>query len=171
MAIETGGSSPARHSARDYTHLDDEVLQWVTFALEGETYGVDVMAVREVLRFQEVAPVPGAPDYVLGIINIRGAVISVISTRRRFGLPQTEADDNSRIMIVEIGSYIIGIVVDSVAEVVYLKQSDIESTPNAGQDDASRLIQGVCKRGEQLLILLDLEKMLTREELAEIDQQ
>lgn len=168
---DSQGAASIRHSARDYTHLDDEVLQWVTFALEGETYGVNVMVVKEVLRYQEVAPVPGAPPYVLGIINIRGTVISVISTRRRFGLPDVEPDDNSRIMIVEIGEYVVGIVVDSVAEVVYLKQSAIEATPNAGQDDAARFIQGVSKRGEQLLILLDLEKMISQDELAEIDQQ
>lgn len=149
----------------------DQVLQWVTFELEGETYGIDVMAVKEVLRYQEIAPVPGAPDYVLGIINIRGKVISVISTRQRFGLQNVEADDNARIMIVEIGDYVIGIVVDSVAEVVYIKRSQIDTTPSTGREEGSRFIQGVCQRGEQLLILLDLEKMISQEELAEIDQR
>jgi len=149
---------------------DDRVLQWVTFELAGETYGIDVMAVKEVLRHQDIAPVPGAPDYVLGIINIRGKVISVISTRGRFGLPEVEADRNTRIMIVEIGDYIVGIVVDSVAEVVYVRQSEIDTTPTTGHEDGARFIQGLCQREGQLLILLDLEKMISQQELAEIDQ-
>ncbi len=66
----------------------DEVLQWVTFQLEDETYGINVMQVREVLRYSEIAPVPGAPDYVIGIINLRGNVVTVIDTRSRFGLMQ-----------------------------------------------------------------------------------
>jgi purine-binding chemotaxis protein CheW len=97
---------------------DDPVLQWVTFQLEDETYGIDVMVVREVLKYQDIAPVPGAPDYVMGIINIRGTVISVINTRLRFGLSEKEPEENTRIVILEIGQHIIGIVVDSVAEVV-----------------------------------------------------
>ena len=74
--------------------LNDEVLQWVTYRLGDETYGINVMQVQEVLRYTEIAPVPGAPDYVLGIINLRGNVVTVIDTRSRFGLPPTETTDN-----------------------------------------------------------------------------
>lgn len=147
-----------------------EVLQWVTFQLQGEVYGVNVMAVKEVLLYQEVAPVPGAPDYVLGIINIRGTVVSVISTRRRFGLVEAEPDDDTRIMIVEIGGHVVGLVVDSVSEVISLDPSQVDTTPNVGQEEARRFIQGVYNRDDQLLILLDLEKMISQEELADIDQ-
>lgn len=151
------------------TQENDQVLQWVTFQLENETYGVDVMVVKEVLKFQDIAPVPGAPDYVMGIINIRGTVISVINTRRRFGLPDRDPDDNTRIVIIEIGHHIVGIVVDSVAEVVYLKRSQIETPPQVNKDDSARFIQGVCHRDDQLLILVELDKLLTEEELAELD--
>ncbi|NWJ66276.1 chemotaxis protein CheW, partial [Vibrio parahaemolyticus] len=80
---------------------NDEVLQWVTFQLEEETYGINVMQVREVLRYTEIAPVPGAPDYVLGIINLRGNVVTVIDTRSRFGLMEGEVTDNTRIIVIE----------------------------------------------------------------------
>jgi len=80
---------------------DDPVLQWVTFRLEDETYGINVMQVQEVLRYSEIAPVPGAPTYVLGIINLRGNVVTVIDTRQRFGLPSAEITDNPRIVIIE----------------------------------------------------------------------
>lgn len=148
---------------------DDPVLQWVTFQLEDETYGVDVMVVREVLKYQDIAPVPGAPDYVMGIINIRGTVISVINTRLRFGLPEKEPEENTRIVILEIGKHIIGIVVDSVAEVVYMKRSEIESAPQVNKDDSARFIQGVCHRDDQLIILVELDKLLSEEELRELD--
>lgn len=148
---------------------DDPVLQWVTFQLEDETYGVDVMVVREVLKYQDIAPVPGAPDYVMGIINIRGTVISVINTRLRFGLPEKDPDENTRIVILEIGKHIIGIVVDSVAEVVYMKRSEIESAPQVNKDDSARFIQGVCHRDDQLIILVELDKLLSEEELRELD--
>jgi purine-binding chemotaxis protein CheW len=148
---------------------DDQVLQWVTFKLEGETYGVNVMAVKEVLRFQDIAPVPGAPDYVLGIINIRGTVVSVINTRRRFGLRDIEPDDNTRIVIIEIGRHVIGIVVDSVAEVVYLRSSQIETAPQVNKDDSARFICGVCHLDKELLILVEMDKLLTEEELSELD--
>lgn len=146
----------------------DRVLQWVTFQLDDETYGIDVMVVKEVLKFQDIAPVPGAAPDVMGIINIRGTVISVINTRRRFGLADQQPDENTRIVILEIGDHVIGIVVDSVAEVVYVKQSQIEPAPQVNKDDNARFIQGVCHRDGQLLILVEFDKLLTPEELAEL---
>lgn len=147
---------------------NDEVLQWVTFRLEDETYGINVMQVQEVLRYTEIAPVPGAPDYVLGIINLRGNVVTVIDTRARFGLQPGEVNDNSRIVIIESDKQVIGILVDSVAEVVYLKSSEIDSAPNVGTDESAKFIQGVSNRDGQLLILVDLNKLMTDEEWDEI---
>lgn len=151
-------------------NADDQVLQWVTFKLDGETYGINVMQVQEVLRYSEIAPVPGAPSYVLGIINLRGNVVTVIDTRHRFGLPPSEVTDNTRIVIIETDDHVIGILVDSVAEVVYLKQSEIESAPNVGNDESAKFIQGVCHKNDELLILIELNKLLTNEEWAELDE-
>lgn len=149
--------------------VDDPVLQWVTFRLDNETYGINVMQVQEVLRYTEVAPVPGAPPYVLGIINLRGNVVTVIDTRLRFGLAQTETTDQTRIVIIETENQVVGILVDAVAEVVYLRQSEIETTPNVGNDETAKFIQGVCHKNEELLILVDLEKMMSDEEWAELN--
>src|SRR5690606_1227714 len=113
---------------------EDEVLQWVTFQLENETYGINVMQVQEVLRYTEIAPVPGAPEYVLGIINLRGNVVTVIDTRSRFGLPSGDVSENSRIVIIEAEKQVIGIMVDSVAEVVYLRSSEIDAAPAVGTE-------------------------------------
>lgn len=151
------------------TSHQDPILQWVTFKLAGETYGVNVMQVQEVLRNTEIAPVPGAPLYVLGIINLRGNVVTVIDTRHRFGLDPGEVTDNTRIVIIEAEKHVIGILVDSVAEVVYLRQSEIENAPNVGNDDSAKFIQGVCHKNNELLILIELDKMISDEEWAEID--
>ncbi|CAM2902925.1 MULTISPECIES: chemotaxis protein CheW [Vibrio] len=147
---------------------NDEVLQWVTFQLEEETYGINVMQVREVLRYTEIAPVPGAPEYVLGIINLRGNVVTVIDTRSRFGLMEGEITDNTRIIVIESEHQVIGILVDSVAEVVYLRSSEIDTTPSVGTDESAKFIQGVSNRDGKLLILVDLNKLLTDEEWDEM---
>jgi len=147
---------------------DDAAVQCVTFRLDGETYGINVMQIREVLRFADIAPVPGAPDYVLGIINLRGNVVTVIDTRSRLGLPPREEDDATRIVIIETENQVVGIVVDSVAEVVDLSLSDVEAAPNVGNDESSKYIQGVASREGELLILVDLNKLLTDEEWSEL---
>lgn len=146
--------------ATDQQTGDDSVLQWGTFRLADELYGVDVMQIREVLRYTEITPVPGAPYYVLGIINLRGNVVTVIDTRKRFGLPSGEVDNNTRIVIVEVDGQVIGMLVDSVAEVTYLKQSEIEITPSVGNEETSKFISGVCNKNEELLILIELERMI-----------
>lgn len=149
-------------------NIDDSIIQWVTFHLEGEKYGIKVMQVQEVLRMTEIAPVPGAPHYVLGIINLRGNVVTVIDTRRRFGLPDVDNNDETRIVIVEANNNVVGILVDSVAEVVDLKMSEIEIAPNVGNDESSKYIQGVSSRDDELLILVDVDKLLSEEEWQEV---
>ena len=147
---------------------DDQVLQYVTFRLDDETYGINVMQIQEVLRYTEIAPVPGAPDYVLGIINLRGNVVTVIDTRRRFGLADAEVTDATRIVVMESSSQVMGILVDSVAEVVYLKASEIETAPNVGNEESAKFIQGVCNKNGELIILVEFDKMLSDHEWAEI---
>ena len=148
---------------------EDPILQWVTFKLDNETYGINVMRVQEVLRYTEIAPVPGAPSYVLGIINLRGNVVTVIDTRQRIGLMNAEISDNTRIVIIEADKQVVGIMVDSVAEVVYLRQSEIETAPNVGNEESAKFIQGVCNKNNELLILVELDKMMSEEEWSELE--
>lgn len=147
---------------------DDPVVQWVTFRLAEENYGINVMQVQEVLRVSEIAPVPGAPHYVLGIINLRGNVVTVIDTRIRLGLPTTDVTDSTRIVIIESSGHVVGILVDCVAEVVDLQASAVESAPNVGNDESANYIQGVTSRDGELLILVDLNKLITDEEWDEL---
>jgi purine-binding chemotaxis protein CheW len=147
---------------------DTGQFQCVTFTLENEIYGINVMQVQEVLREVEVAPVPGAPHYVLGIINLRGNVVSVIDARTRFGLPTKDSDDMTRIIVIEVQQQIIGILVDSVAEVVDINRKEVDSAPNVGNAESAKYIDGVVSRGDMLLILVDLNKLLSDTEWGEM---
>jgi purine-binding chemotaxis protein CheW len=155
----------------DIETAEETMGRWVTFRLDQETYGINVMQVQEVLRISEIAPVPGAPDYVLGIVNLRGNVVTVIDTRKRFGVAPGEIDnDLARIIIIESGNQVVGILVDSVSEVVELKASEIDTAPNVGNDDSSKYILGVSSMNEKLLILVDLDRLLSSEEWQEVAQ-
>lgn len=145
-------------------NLKNETTQWVKFSLGGENYGIRVLKVQEIQRYSEISPIPGAPSYVLGIINLRGSVISVLNTREKFGLEDYEITDDSRIVILEVGPQVIGILVDSVAEVISLKASDVDLAPNVGNDETAKFIDGVSNKDGDLLILLDAEKILNEEE-------
>jgi purine-binding chemotaxis protein CheW len=146
------------------SNSQNEITQWVKFSLGGESYGIRVLKVQEIQRYSEISPIPGAPSYVLGIINLRGSVISVLNTREKFGLPDYEITDDSRIVILEVGKQIIGILVDSVAEVISLQASDVDVAPNVGNDEVAKFIDGVSNKGGELLILLDAEKILNEDE-------
>lgn len=145
-----------------------EVTQWVTFHLDDETYGMNVLQVQEVLPMTDIAPVPGAPPFVMGIINLRGNVVTVIDTRMRFGLPSQEPEPSARIMVIESGDQVAGMLVDSVAEVIEVSQAEVDTAPSVGNDESARYIYGVVSRDNQLLILIDVNKVLTREEWQEV---
>ncbi|WP_296060043.1 chemotaxis protein CheW [uncultured Amphritea sp.] len=136
--------------------------KWATFSIADELYAIDVMQVKEVLRFTDITPVPGAPAGILGIINLRGSVVTVINSRTLFKLEDKEIDHNTRIVVVEFdGQEVLGILVDGVDEVLNLPESDTERAPGVMREDSQRqFVQGVCYRDDQLIILLDLDRML-----------
>lgn len=148
---------------------ESPTTQWVTFRLGDEEYGIDVMQVQEVLPPSEIAPVPGAPSFVLGIINLRGKVVTVIDTRLRFGLEQREADNKSRIIVMEVGESVAGILVDGVDEVASVRADEIETAPNVANEESARYIHGVVSRDDGLLILVDASKLLTEDEWEEVN--
>ncbi|NKN33190.1 chemotaxis protein CheW [Marichromatium bheemlicum] len=137
---------------------------FVTFSLAEETYAIDVLQVQEVLKITEIAPVPGVPDYILGIINLRGDVVTVIDARRRMGLPPRTPDDASRIVIIDIDNQNVGILVDAVAEVVQIDANSVDPAPAVGNDQSSRFILGVTSTEDGLTILISLEKLLSDDE-------
>ncbi|MDY6941617.1 MAG: chemotaxis protein CheW [Pseudomonadota bacterium] len=147
---------------------DDGLRRCVTFRLDDEVYGVDVMHVKEVLRYTEIAPVPGSPNYVLGIINLRGNVVTVIDTRTRFGLVAEDPDEMTRIVVMEANDQVIGFMVDSISEVRDIPISIIEGAPHLGNEETSAYIEGVASVNDELVILVDLTRILTETDLNEM---
>ena len=135
-----------------------EVLQLVTFKLAGEEYATDILKVQEINRMVEITSVPNAPHCVEGVINLRGKVIPVVNLRKKFGLVVKEADAQSRIMVVDVGKTI-GIIVDSVSEVLRLRADTVETPPSITENGSSEYIRGIGKLEDRLLILLDLDKL------------
>ena len=151
----------------DEAHASDhgELIQLVSFSLDNEEYGVDVLKVREIIRMPSITRVPNTPHYVEGVINLRGKVIPIINMRRRFGLIEIEYDKQTRIMVMDVEGELMGFIVDAVSEVIRISSSEIQPSPavvTSGIDQ--ECIAGVINQTERLLVLLDLQKMFSQDE-------
>ncbi len=143
--------------------VSEEVLQFVTFTLGNEEYAVDILNVQEINRITDITQVPNSPQYVEGVINLRGKVIPVINLRKKFGMEDKPTDDTSRIIIMEISEITNGLIVDSVSEVLRIASSTVEATPPMSSEIQSHFIKGIAKLENRLIILLDLDKLLSGE--------
>ena len=144
----------------------------MVFDLSTEAYGVDIGAVREIIRLQYITKVPRTPEFVEGVINLRGKVIPVVDLRKRFGLPAEEESKENRIVVVDIGAQDIGVIVDAVTEVLRIATESVEPPASVIITADSEYLLGIAKLDSRLIILLDLEQVLTEAEhnsLLEID--
>jgi len=148
-----------------FAGVADELLQLVSFNIGSEEFGVDILKVQEINRMAEITKVPQAPHYVEGVINLRGKVIPIVDLRKRFGLEIKEYDKNTRIVVVDIDNNVMGMVVDSVSEVLRLPASTIEPPPEIVTGINSEYIKGVAKLEDRLLIFLDLSKVINMNEM------
>ena len=149
---------------------DDDLLQLVTFSTGDEEFGVDILRVQEIIRTMAITKVPKAPEFVEGVINLRGKVIPIIDLRRRFGLQSKAHDKHTRIIVIEINTMIVGFVVDSVSEVLRIPASTVEPPPPVVAGLESEYISGVGKLEDRLLILLDLDRLLSRADIEALGQ-
>ncbi|MEW6535927.1 MAG: chemotaxis protein CheW [Candidatus Auribacterota bacterium] len=148
----------------------DQELQLVTFKMGKEEYGVSIEQVREINRVIEIVRVPKAPHFVEGIINLRGSVTAIIDLRKRFDITPSGEKEDERIIVVEIQGRTLGVIVDSVLEVVRLSGNSIDDVPPSIAGLDSKFLSGVGKIGERLIILLDLNTILSINELKQIDK-
>lgn len=151
-----------------------EQQQLVVFHLAGETYGVDIHRVREIIRVQEITRVPRTPDFVEGIINLRGRVIPVLDLRKRLNMSSDDTTDEARIVVIEQGDQTIGMIVDRVSQVLRIDQSVIEPPSPYIVSVETHYISGIAKVDNQLIVLLDLDQVLSekeKEHLARISQE
>ena len=147
------------------------VLQLVTFVVDDEEYGFPIMRVQEILRSRtvHVTPIPNAPLFVEGVMNLRGRVIPVVGLRRRFGMPDRERDRSARVIVVEVAGRTLAVSVDAVVEVATVDATAIEPLPELASTERSEYIIGVSRAGDRMVIVLDMDRVFSAEEKATLD--
>jgi purine-binding chemotaxis protein CheW len=145
-------------------------IQLVVFRLAQEEYGVDIQQVREIIKVIDITRVPKAPKFIEGVINLRGQITPVMDLRKRLDLPELERGEETRIIIIELGKNVVGMIVDAVTEVHRLPEKNIDPTPTISAEVGAEFINGVGKLGDRLLILLDLKKVLSKKEENQLEK-
>ncbi len=156
-AHEERGNKASYHDA---AQGHGQLLQLVSFHIGGEEFGLDILRVQEIIRIQELTRVPNSPEFVDGVINLRGKVIPVIALRKRFGLEQLAHDKQTRIVVVEVKGNVLGFIVDSVSEVLRIPANTVEPPPRLGKVERE-YVSGVGKLDDRLLILLDVDRLMS----------
>jgi purine-binding chemotaxis protein CheW len=148
--------------------IDDELYdeedtmkdRYLTFHLAGEDYGIEIEYVTEIIGIQKITGVPDMPEYVKGVINLRGKVIPVMDVRQRFNLEYRDYDERTCIIVVDIDGTPVGLVVDEVKEVMDIPESDVEPPPKSSSVSGNQFVQGMGKVGEDVKIILNVKKLL-----------
>jgi len=154
---------------QDTKATSDGEFQLVVFSIGSEEFGVEIMKVQEIIRMTSITKIPQAPEYIRGIINLRGRIIVVINLNVVLGMASKEQDENTRIIVGSIGDTVMGFVVDSVSEVIRLPEKSVEPAPSVIADKiGTEYVMGVGKLDNRLLILLSLDKILSAKELHSI---
>jgi purine-binding chemotaxis protein CheW len=148
---------------------DNRILQLVTFTLDNEEFGVDILKVQEINKMIDITRIPNAPPFVEGVINLRGKIIPIVDLRKRLGFEAKVSDKSTRIIVVELDGIVLGFVVDSVSEVLRISESTVEPPPPLVAGIDSEYIQGVGKLENRLLILLELKKIFTATDKKELE--
>ena len=145
------------------------VFQQLTFTLAGEEYGIDILSVREIRAWSRVTRIPQAPEYVLGVLNLRGTVVPVMDMRLRFGLPREGYGSDTVVVVVAVGERLFGIVADAVADVFDAPEDTIKPVPDLGAVVDTRFLKGLIGEGERMIMLLDVERLMRPGEAEAID--
>ena len=147
------------------TVMREATREVLVFVLGGEEYGVDILKVQEIRGYDKVTPIPSAPAFLKGIVNLRGAIVPVLDLRVKFGLPEPRYDATTVMIVLRIGSRVIGIVVDAVSDVVRLAASEVKEAPTLGSLVDSTYLAGLATQDNRMILLLDIERFLSSGEL------
>jgi len=156
---DANGNPEARASFQGHSKSHGEMLQLVGFHVGGEEFALDILRVQEIIRLQELTRVPSSPDCMDGVMNLRGKIIPVITLRSRFGLDRAAPDGQTRIVVIETKGTVLGVIVDSVSEVLRIPADSVEPPPRLGKVDRE-YVSGVGKIDDRLLILLDVDRLM-----------
>ena len=139
--------------------------RYLTFSLEKEVYGIEITKIREIIGIQKITHVPKTPEFVEGVINLRGKVVPVVDLRKKFGLPASEYTRETCIIVVEVHDSLMGVIVDTVIEVARIPMDAFNEVPSFGGSVPIEYIQGICQSGGKVVIVLDIESVLSKEEM------
>lgn len=143
--------------------------QFLTFSVQSEEYGIDILSVQEIKGFSKVRPIPNAPHYIRGVMNLRGTVVPVLDLRARFGLEEVEYDRFTVIIVVSVEDKVVGLIVDAVSDVLNIADNQIDETPELSGSVDTTYFEGLGKVGEKLVLLLNLERLVGLEQLQAFD--
>ena len=144
--------------------------QYLTFTLGTEEYGVDILTVQEIKGFSAITPIPNTPAHIKGVMNLRGTITPVVDLRVKFGLPDAAYNQFTVIIVVTVCEKVMGLVVDAVSDVLTIPTADVQEAPDLGTHVDTRFISGMAKASDKLVVLLNLETMLSDQELATIEK-
>jgi purine-binding chemotaxis protein CheW len=145
-----------------------EGSQYLTFTVGHEEYGVEILKVQEIKGYSAITPIPNTPDYVKGVMNLRGTIIPVVDLRAKFGMAATEYTQFTVIIVLTVGAKVMGLIVDAVSDVLNIPKADIQATPDFGRQVDARFINGMAKAGEKLVVLLDIDTVLGGAEVSSL---
>jgi len=165
---------PVEQSIIGSSEMDENMEQFLTFILAGEEYGVDILRVQEIKGWDAVTQVPNTPEYVRGVINLRGTIVPIIDLRIRFAMEQLEYGPTTVVIVLKVlsgeSSRIMGIVVDGVSDVYNVQKDDIKAAPDFGEGVDSTFVSGLATVAEKMVIILDIDYMLNSNELASVNK-
>lgn len=139
--------------------------QYLTFTLGQEEYGVEILKVQEIKGYSAITPIPNTPPYIKGVMNLRGTIIPVVDLRSKFGMNEAEYNQFTVIIVVTVGTKIMGLIVDAVSDVLNIPRDDIQETPDFGTAVDAQFISGMAKAGEKLVVLVDIDKVVNSGEV------
>lgn len=146
-------------------HEDAQAGKYLTFVLGEESYGLEMRAVTEIIGLQKITPVPDMPAFVRGVINLRGQVIPVMDVRARFQMPPRDYNERTCIIVIQVQAVTVGLIVDTVSEVLDIPADQVEDPPRFGGEGSGRFIKGIGKVGEDVKIILDADRLLRHDEV------
>lgn len=140
--------------------------QYLTFRLGEEEYGVEILKVQEIKGYSAITPIPNTPAYLKGVMNLRGTIVPVVDLRAKFTMAEAEYNQFTVIIVLTVGTKVMGLVVDAVSDVLNIPRADIQATPDFGAQVDARFISGMARAGDKLVVLLDIDKVLGGDDLA-----
>ena len=156
----SGTETPVADEVSQMTDLSTDGSQFLTFTLQDEEFGIEILRVQEIKGLSRITPIPNMPAYIRGVMNLRGTVVPIIDLRAKFSMPEAEYNQFTVIIVVTIGEKVMGLVVDAVSDVLNVGDDKIESAPDLGAEADTSFMTGIAKSGERLITLLNMDELV-----------